>query len=96
MSKRITTGAALSAGAAVAFYGLYKSVDVLAPAAEAGEIACWGINDCKGTTDCTTAFNSCNGQNDCKGKGFLNVPEKECTLKGGVPLEGSAADPANG
>jgi len=96
MSKRITTGAALSAGAAVAFYGLYKSVDVLAPAAETGEIACWGINDCKGTTDCTTAFNSCNGQNDCKGKGFLNVPEKECALKGGVPLEGSVADPANG
>ena len=50
MSKRIATGAVLSAGAAVDFYGLYKSVDVLAPTAGAGEIACWGINDCKGTT----------------------------------------------
>ncbi len=96
MSKRIATGAALSAGAAVAFYGMYKSVSVLVPAANAGEIACYGINDCKGTTDCTTAFNSCNSQNECKGKGFLNVPEKECALKGGVPLEGSPADPANG
>jgi len=95
MNKRIMTGTALSAGAAVAFYGLYKSVDMLAPAAEAGEIACWGINECKETTDCTTAFNSCNGQNDCKGKGFLNVPEKECATRGGVPLKGSPADPAN-
>jgi len=96
MSKRLVTGAALSAGAAATFYGLYKSVSVLAPVAGEGEIACYGINDCKGTTDCTTAFNSCNGQNDCKGKGFLNVPEKECALRGGVPLEGSPADPANG
>lgn len=95
MSKRIMTGTALSAGAAVVFYGLYKSVDVFAPAAEADEIACWGINECKGTTDCTTAFNSCNGQNDCKGKGFLNVPEKECGKRGGVPLKGSPADPVN-
>jgi len=96
MNKRIATGAALSAGAAVAFYGLYKSVDLIAPAAQAGDVACWGINDCKGTTDCTTAYNSCNGQNDCKGKGFLNVPEKECRLKGGKPLEETDADPSKG
>jgi len=95
-NKRNMTRAALSAGAAVAFYGLYKSVDVLVPKAEAGEVACYGINNCKGTTDCTTAFNSCNGQNDCKGKGFLNVPEKECRLKGGKPLEETDADPSKG
>jgi len=80
--------------AAAAFYAMYESVDALAPPAEAGEIACWGINACKGTTACTTAFNACNGQNECKGRGYLNVPERECHAKGGEPLKGSAGDPA--
>ena len=94
LGKRATTGAALSIAAAAAFYGIYKSVDALAPTAQAGEIACWGINSCKGTTACTTAFNACNGQNQCKGRGYLNVPKKECYARGGIALEGSEADPA--
>lgn len=94
VKKRATTGAALSVAAAAAFYAMYKSVEAFAPSAEAGEIACWGINSCKGTTACTTKFNACNGQNECKGRGFLNVPGKECYARGGVPLEGSEGDPA--
>jgi hypothetical protein len=91
---RAAKGAALSVAAAAAFYAMYKSVDALAPPAEAGEIACWGINSCKGTSACTTAFNACNGQNACKGRGYLNVPEKDCYARGGVPLKGSEGDPA--
>lgn len=96
MGKRAMTGAALSAGAAVAFYGMYKSVAVFAPVAAEGEIACWGINECKGKSACTTAFNACTGQNECKGRGFINVPAKECSARGGVPLKGSKGDPAKG
>lgn len=96
LGRRLTTGAALSAGAAASFYGLYKSVDVLAPQAEAGEIACWGINECKGQSACTTAFNACTGQNECKGRGYLNVPKNVCYGRGGVPLAGSEGDPAKG
>ncbi len=96
LGKRATTGAALAVAAAGAFYGMYKSVSAFAPEVEAGEIACFGINSCKGQSACTTAFNACTGQNDCSGKGFLNVPEKECYARGGVPLKGSAADPARG
>lgn len=96
LSHRVARGAALSVAAAAAFYGMYKSVDALAPKAEEGEIACWGINACKGTTACTTTFNACNGQNSCKGRGYLNVPEKECYARAGVPLEGSEGDPAKG
>lgn len=92
--RRTINGAALAVAAGGAFYGLYKSVDLLAPKAEAGNIACWGINSCKGTTACSTAFNACNGQNACKGKGYLYVSAKECTAKGGMPLKGSPADPA--
>ncbi len=91
--RRAVTGAALSAGAAAAFYGMYKSVEVFTPEQGEGEIACWGINDCKGTTACTTAFNACTGQNECRGRGYLYVPEKECLARGGVPLKGSEADP---
>ncbi len=94
IGRRVATGAALSIAAAGVFYGLYKSVAVLTPESQAGDIACWGINDCKGKTACTTAFNACTGQNDCKGRGYLNVPPKECAARGGMPLKGSPADPA--
>lgn len=96
LGRRIATGAALSVAAAAAFYGMYKSVAALAPAPNETDIACWGINDCKGKTACTTAFNACTGQNDCKGRGYLNVPPKVCADMGGVPLKGSPADPEKG
>lgn len=92
--RRVANGAALSMAAAAAFYGIYKSVDTFAPKAEAGEIACYGINACKGQTACATAHNGCPGQNGCKGKGFLNVSPKACADQGGVPLENSPAAPA--
>lgn len=95
-ARRAATGAALSVAAAGAFYAMYKSVQVMAPAAEKGAIACWGINACKGRSACSTAFNACTGQNTCKGRGYLNVPAEECKAKGGQPLQGSPADPARG
>jgi len=91
-----TQGAALSMAAAAAFYGMYKSVDSFAPKAEAGTISCYGINACKGKTECATAFNACPGRNSCKGKGWLSIGERECAERGGQPLKGSPADPANG
>jgi mercuric ion transport protein len=94
ISRRAVNGAALSVAAAAAFYGIYRTVAALAPQAKEKDIACWGINSCKGTTACTTAFNSCTGQNSCKGRGYLYVPPKECAARGGVPLKGSPADPA--
>ncbi len=94
LQRRAMTGAALSVAAAGAYYGMYKSVDVLVPQAEAGEVACWGINECKGTTACTTAFNACTSQNDCKGQGYIYVPEKQCYARGGELLADSAGDPA--
>jgi mercuric ion transport protein len=94
LSRRAVNGAALSVAAAAAFYGIYRTVAALAPQAKEKEIACWGINSCKGTTACTTALNSCTGQNSCKGRGYLYVPPKECAARSGVPLKGSPADPA--
>lgn len=96
LKRRSVHGAALAAAAAGAFYGMYKSVNWLAPKAEAGTIACYGINACKGQSACSSALNACTGQNACKGKGWLNVSAQECGAKGGVPLQGSPADPAHG
>lgn len=95
-TRRAATGAALAAAAAGAFYAMYKSVKVMAPAAQKGDVACWGINACKGQSACSTAFNACTGQNSCKGRGYLNVPAEECKAKGGQPLKGSPGDPARG
>ena len=95
-TRRAANGAILATAAAGAFYAMYKTVDTIVPAAQAGEIACYGINSCKGQTACSTAFNACNGQNECKGQGFINIAEKQCYARGGVPLKGSDADPAKG
>jgi len=94
--RRAVNGAALAVAAAGAFYGLYKSVEVFAPKFEAGDIACYGVNSCKGMTACSTASNACTGMNSCKGKGYLNLSARECALKGGVPLEQSAGNPTPG
>lgn len=91
--RRLITGAAVSVATAGVLYGLARSVKRFAPQAEEGQIACWGINECKGTTACATAFNACAGQNDCRGRGYLYVTEQECQAKGGVHLAGSEGDP---
>ncbi len=75
---------------------MYKSVDIYGPKAQVGDIACYGINSCKGKTACSTVNNSCTGMNSCKGKGWLNVSASECKNRGGQPLKGSPADPMNG
>ena len=96
LSRRAVNGAALSVAAAGAFYAMYKSVEVYSPKAEVGDIQCYGVNSCKGTTACSTANNACTGMNSCKGKGWINLPASECKKRGGQPLAGSPADPAKG
>jgi len=54
LGKRAVNGAAISLAAAAVFYGMYRSVEAFAPAREVGQVACWGINSCKGQTACTT------------------------------------------
>ncbi len=47
------------------------------------KVACFGINACKGQSDCATPNNACKGMNSCKGQGFKYVSLKECELQGG-------------
>lgn len=46
-------------------------------------VHCYGINTCRGTSDCKTAHNECKGQNECKGHGFKELTAKQCTAAGG-------------
>ena len=46
-------------------------------------VHCYGINSCKGTSDCKLGNHACKGQNDCKGQGFKAVSMKECSAQGG-------------
>lgn len=51
--------------------------------AAAEQVHCYGVNTCKGTSDCKTAKNDCKGQNSCKGTGFKAMTEKACKTAGG-------------
>jgi uncharacterized membrane protein len=60
----------------------------LADEAKAGKVVhCYGINTCKGTSDCATARNSCKGQNTCKGQGFKAESKDKCMADGGSLTE---------
>jgi len=83
--KTFKTGAAIaSAAAMLALTGLATS----APAQAAGAMSakmqpCYGVNSCKGTSDCKSGNHDCKGQNDCKGQGFKSLSAKACKAQGG-------------
>jgi uncharacterized membrane protein len=52
--------------------------------AKADNVHCYGVNACKGTSDCKTAENSCKGQNACKGHGFKAMTADACAKAGGT------------
>lgn len=56
----------------------------------ATKIKCYGINKCKGKSQCKTASGNCKGKNNCKGQGYLMKTEKACKK-----LHGMAEAPAN-
>jgi uncharacterized membrane protein len=59
-------------------------------AAKADEkIACYGINKCKGTGDCSGQGHQCSGQNACRGRGHINLPKDVCLrIEGGHLVPG--------
>ncbi len=73
--------------AMLAVTGLSISAQAAEKAKPKDLVHCYGINTCKGTSDCATAKTSCKGQNSCKGSGFIATTAKECTAKGGSLTE---------
>lgn len=54
---------------------------------EAKAVHCYGVNSCKGTSDCATAEHSCKGQNSCKGHGYKEMSEDACKAAGGTTTD---------
>jgi len=46
-------------------------------------VHCYGVNACKGQSDCKSAKNDCKGMNSCKGQGFKDLSATACTKQGG-------------
>ena len=44
---------------------------------------CFGINSCKGHSECATANSSCKGQNSCAGQGWVSMTMSDCKAKNG-------------
>ena len=47
------------------------------------KVACFGVNECKGKSECATPENACKGLNSCKGKGYLYMSMQACEAAGG-------------
>jgi len=78
------SGISFAASAAlVAIAAAAPTAPVLAKQAGADVVQCYGINTCKGQSDCKTAHNDCKGQNSCKGQGFKEMTAKACAKAGG-------------
>lgn len=84
----VREGVSLATSAAlVAFAAAAPTSPVLAKDAGASAVHCYGVNTCKGTSDCKTAHNDCKGQNSCKGQGFKELTAKACKAQGGSLTE---------
>jgi uncharacterized membrane protein len=70
-----------TAAAVVAVTG--AAVTQAAAKADEKLVHCYGINTCKGSSDCATANSACKGQNACKGQGFKALTVKACKAAGG-------------
>ncbi|EQB34103.1 BufA2 family periplasmic bufferin-type metallophore [Sphingobium ummariense] len=83
-----TVGASFAATAALIAAGLaVSSAPAYAKKAEAKTVHCYGVNSCKGESDCKTAHNECKGQNSCKGEGFKALTQAQCSAAGGSLTE---------
>lgn len=85
MKKDMFNGAALAAAAvSLALAGGAPP----AKAASTAKIHCFGVNSCKGKSDCHTPKNACKGMNSCKGQGWvLQESAKACEDAGGKVLD---------
>ena len=81
-----STRTAAGFAAAAALFAL-SSVSITSPAfaagANAATVHCFGVNSCKGMSDCKSGNHDCKGMNSCKGQGFKELTSKACTAAGG-------------
>ena len=77
----LRTGVSFAAAAAVV--AITAAAPTVAVAKGAAKVHCYGVNTCKGTSDCKSGNHDCKGMNDCKGQGFKAMTAKACKSAGG-------------
>ena len=83
----LNSGISFAASAAVIAVAAAAAATPTMAAEGAKQVHCYGINTCKGTSDCKTAHNDCKGLNACKGQGFKTLTTKQCEAAGGSLTE---------
>ncbi len=86
MSTKKLVGA-IATAAAIAF--VIAPVTSTVANAASTKAPCYGVNSCKGKSDCKTAVNACKGKNSCKGTGVSMQTAKKC-----AKMKGSTTPPA--
>ena len=82
--KDFKTGAGIAAAvAAIALASLSQPASAQGKE-EAKLEHCYGVNACKGQSDCHTAKNECKGLNECKSQGFKELTAAQCVAQGGT------------
>ncbi|HEU4627012.1 MAG TPA: hypothetical protein VFS52_19785 [Steroidobacteraceae bacterium] len=71
-----------AAAAVMALAGFAAPTTAFAQGKDA-KVHCYGVNSCKGMSDCKSGNHECKGMNDCKGQGFKELSAKACTAQGG-------------
>jgi uncharacterized membrane protein len=78
------------ASAAVLFAFTNGAMMASAYAADQGTQAtapCFGVNSCKGQSDCKSGSHACKGQNSCKSRGFKDLTAQQCSAQHGSTTE---------
>jgi hypothetical protein len=88
--SRITAASGIASAAALfALASLANAAT--APAGSSGAavgardtVHCYGVNSCKGSSDCKTTAHECKAMNSCKGQGFKGIAAGMCLRRGGT------------
>ena len=78
---KVMLGAAIAGILSGAMAGPVSAADK-----KSDDVACWGVNACKGKGSCggKEADHGCGGKNACKGKGWVQVTKEVCDQLGGT------------
>jgi uncharacterized membrane protein len=82
----MNSGASLAVAAVAVVMAGAATTPVIA-SHHAAKIHCYGVNTCKGTSDCKSYGHECKGQNECKGQGFKELSKHACLKMGGKLTE---------
>ena len=83
----LKSGVSAAATAALLAMAMTSAAPVFSAEGAGKLVHCYGVNTCKGSSDCKAGAHDCKGQNSCKGTGFKAMTEAACTAAGGTLTE---------